>query len=64
MEDLKIFLITNSGYLKSKKWTPSLYVSIEITSDFFLSKKTSSFKSNDDLLYFTKFEHYFLIILY
>ena len=61
IEDLKIFLITKSGFLKSRKWTPSLYVSIEITNDFFLSKKTSSFKSSEDLLTLVKLEKYFLI---
>ena len=61
IEDLKIFLITKSGFLKSRKWTPSLYVSIETTNDYFLTKKTSSFKFNEALFNLDNFEKYFWI---
>ncbi|SVC99561.1 uncharacterized protein METZ01_LOCUS352415 [marine metagenome] len=43
IDDLNTFLITKFGYLKFGKCTPSLYVSIDTTNFFFLSKNTSSF---------------------
>ena len=44
IDDLITFLITSFGFLKFKKCIFSLYVSIVATNEFFLSKKTSSFK--------------------
>ena len=44
IDDLIIFLITKSGYLKLGKCIPSLYESTETINLFFLSKKTSSLK--------------------
>jgi hypothetical protein len=61
IEDLKIFLITSSGFLKFKKCIPWLYVSTEITKPFFLSKKTSSLRLSEDLFCLDNFEKYFLI---
>ena len=68
IDDLMIFFITRSGLLKLRKWYPSLYVSIEITKPFFLSKKTSSFNLSADLFvldigkkklfYYLKFMHW------
>ena len=50
IDDLIIFFIIRSGWLKSKKCDLTLYVSTDITNSFFLSKKTSSFKPKADLL--------------
>ena len=61
IEERNIFLITKSGLLKFKKWTPSTYVSTEITNFLYLSKKTSSVNSNDPGLSFDRLEKYFLI---
>ena len=63
MDDLNTFLITRSGDLKFKKWVPILYVSTDITTPFFLSKKTSSFKLRANLFFFANFEKYFFISL-
>ena len=57
-EDLIIFLITRSGFVKSKKWLPWLYVSTEITTPFFLSKNTSSFRLREDLFDWDNFKKY------
>ena len=56
IEERNIFLITKSGLLKFKKWTPSTYVSTEITNFLDLSKKTSSVNSNDPGLSFDSLE--------
>ena len=58
IDDLKIFLITSSGFLKSTKCMPSTYVSTEITNFFGLSKKTSSFRFKELLFLNVSFEKY------
>ena len=43
IEERIIFFIIKSGFLVFLKWIFSLYVSVDTTRRFFLSKKTSSF---------------------
>ena len=63
IEERIIFFIIKSGFLVFLKWIFSLYVSVDTTRRFFLSKKTSSFSLRELGLLAARYFKYFDIIL-